>query len=536
MGVFAAEPGRVTSTALAAASGLALPASGLALAASGLALPASGLTLAALAVAVLAAGWHWRARRYRTIFRIPARRDDGIVCRDPSPAAAVLVDPDGLVIPAGVVQRGQTVLLALDTESTFGGRIFDPFIEVSQGPRSFRQYFEQGVAGRRYLNLSPLFQASENPREVALDDAPERPRSTPGAAPERPRSTPGAAPVRLRGVGVRWTREASLVAFDPPRLDGEAVLVVAPHPDDAEIAAFGIYAGRRSWVATLTAGEKGTSDLSAVCSTDDASRWKARLRVWDSLTLPELGGVPRERCLNLVYPDGRLPAMHARPTERFAIDCEATLPRAELRAANGAPEFRDAGRACTWNGFVEELGRLIEHANPGVIVCPHPLLDSHPDHVFSTVALEQAVRGHAARDCRFLLYVVHGRGGPAYPFGPRSAVVSLPPCTDPDWLAGSIYSHPLPPDVQRAKYFAVASVHDERTFESGERKDVVGALRAVRREVFALLGGTGLRPASFLRRAPRPNEILFRRLRSRALAAREPRPRAISSRRAGRLR
>jgi hypothetical protein len=204
--------------------------------------------------------------------------------------------------------------------------------------------------------------------------------------------------------------------------------------------------------------------------------------------------------------------MHARPTERFSIDCEETLSRAELRAGNAAPEFREAGRACTWNGLVEELARVIEHASPGVIACPHPLLDSHPDHVFTTIALEQAVRDHAASDCRFLLYVVHGRGGPAYPFGPRSAVVSLPPCTDrmeTGWLAESIYSHPLPPDVQRAKYFAVASVHDERTFESGERKDIAGALLAVRREIFALLGGTGLRPASFLRRAPRPNEIFF---------------------------
>lgn len=464
----------------------------------------TNVTLAALAAAGLAAGWLWRVRRYRTIFRIPARRDDGIFCRDAPPVTAVAVDPDGLVIPAGVVHRGQTVLLALDTESTIAGRIFDPFIEVRQGARSFRQYFEQGASGRRYLNLSPLFQEAENPRETPLRDGPERPRSTPGAA-----------PVRLRGVGLRWKREASLLGFDPPRLDGEAVLVVAPHPDDAEIAAFGIYAGRRSWVATLTAGEKGTSDLSAVCSSDEASRWKARLRVWDSLTLPELGGVPRERCVNLVYPDGRLPAMHARPTERFAIDCEETLPRAELRAGNAAPEFRDAGRACTWNGLVEELGRLIEHATPGVIVCPHPLLDSHPDHVFATVALEQAVRDHAPRACRFLLYVVHGPGGPAYPFGPRSAVVSLPPCAERnesneiEWLAESIYSHPLPPDVQRAQYFAVASVHDERTFDSGERKDVMGALRAVKREAFALLGGTGLRPASFLRRAPRPNEIFF---------------------------
>ena len=38
-------------------------------------------------------------------------------------------------------------------------------------------------------------------------------------------------------------------------LDDERVLVVAPHPDDAEIAAFGFYADTRAMVVTVTAGD-----------------------------------------------------------------------------------------------------------------------------------------------------------------------------------------------------------------------------------------------------------------------------------------
>jgi hypothetical protein len=63
--------------------------------------------------------------------------------------------------------------------------------------------------------------------------------------------------------------------------------------------------------------------------------------------------------------------------------------------------------------------------------------------------------------------------------------------------------------VQRAKCFAVATAHDERSYSGDDRKNVAGALRSVKGEVSALLGGTELRPASFLRRAPRPNEIYF---------------------------
>ena len=37
--------------------------------------------------------------------------------------------------------------------------------------------------------------------------------------------------------------------------DDERVLVVAPHPDDAEIAAFGFYADTRAMVVTVTAGD-----------------------------------------------------------------------------------------------------------------------------------------------------------------------------------------------------------------------------------------------------------------------------------------
>jgi LmbE family N-acetylglucosaminyl deacetylase len=443
----------------------------------------SVVSTAACAIVLLLAlaGWFWRLRRYRWGFRISAHRDDCLACRDDPPSFQTTLDSSGFELPAGVVKRGRTALLSLDIESTLRGRIVDPFVEVRRGSVVFRQYFEQGARGRRFLNVSPVCQDGE------------------GAG----------LRVDLRGSAIRWKRDATVMVFDAPPVDGERILVIAPHPDDAEIAGFGVYAGRGSWVATITAGEKGTSDLSAICSRREATRWNAHLRVWDSLSIPQLGRASQERCVNLVYPDGKLREMHARPSERFEIACEEALARAELRSWNATPDFRVGGRACTWDGLVEELRRLVERAAPSVILCPHPILDAHPDHVFATVALDQAVREHRAKDVRFLLYVVHAPDAPVYPFGPRDAVVSLPPWTDAEWLAESVYSHPLPIDIQRAKYFAVGTAHDERTFAGDEPRTLWAALTTVKREVSALLGGTGLRPTSFLRRAPRPNEFFF---------------------------
>jgi hypothetical protein len=213
--------------------------------------------------------------------------------------------------------------------------------------------------------------------------------------------------------------------------------------------------------------------------------------------------------LNLVYPDGQLERMYHQPARRFDIACENALPRGALRSRNGAEELRRGDPACTWPALVAELRWLLETTKPDIVLCPHPILDAHPDHVFTTVALEQAVRAARGANPRFFLYVVHVRDVPAYPFGDAGALVSLPPSAEDYWSAESIYSHPLAPDVQSTKYFAVEAVHDDRAYSSGEARTVAGFLATVKRELSALLGGTGIRPTSFLRRAPRPNEVYY---------------------------
>ncbi|MGD0679285.1 MAG: PIG-L family deacetylase [Polyangiaceae bacterium] len=442
------------------------------------------LVACAIPLLLLTVAQLWRSRTYRASFRLATRRNDFLGSRGDKQSFSVLLDADGFDLPFGLTAQGQTAFLTWEIEATTAGHVFDPFVEVRCGEANYRQYFERGVAGRRHLNLSQIFE-------------------------ERRESAP--ARVRMQSRSVRWKSAATLVLFEaPPGVQSAQTLVLAPHPDDAEIAAFGMYATHRSWVVTITAGELGMEALSAVIAVgSDETSWCARLRVADSLTIPQLGDVPGERCLNLVYPDGVLKSMYCQPTRPMKLPCEGTRSRADLRSQNTAPEFRSATPACTWRQLVADIRRVLEASNPDIVVCPHPLIDVHPDHVFTTIALEEAAREIKNRHRFYFLYVVHPRHAQIYPFGPAESCIGYPPWTDEEWLTDSVYSVPLSPDVRSAKYFAIEAAHGLRTFSNGEPRTVGQVIRAAKEDLRALVGGTGLHATTFLRRGPRPNEIYY---------------------------
>ena len=433
-----------------------------------------------LAIAVV---WGWsRAHFFQMWFRLPRGREDRFTCRGNQHTASVHLGAEGFDLPADLDLTGRTVFLQLTTKSSLLGRMFDPFIEIQDEGVSFRQYFERGVSGSRYLNLTAFFQS-------------ERP-----AAHRR---------LGLRGGFMRWGRGATLIAHARPSVAGASALVIAPHPDDAEIAAFGMSLDRRSWIVTITVGEKSTANLPRHLSPTARAEWAARLRVSDSLSNPRLGQVSPIWRTNLAYPDGALESMYREPSRGFALACEGRLSRRQLRSQNELPEFRAGDPQCTWNGLVDELRLLLEVTQPQIIICPHPLIDTHPDHIFTTVALERALHGLQGARPQILLYAVHSSGAPSYPFGPADSLVSLPPGQHEAWIGDSIYSRLLEPHMRQAKYFAVESMHAVRRFDDAERRTTLDFLKAVRREIVAYVAGMGIDPASWLRRAPRPNEIYY---------------------------
>ncbi len=456
-----------------------------------------------LAAMSLGACWSWlRVRRYRRLLRTPAARDDRLVCRGEHRSFEVHLTPEGWALPHGFERTGGTVFLHLTIEASFLGRFIEPSLTATRSGARVRQYFEREARGRRYLDVSPLFAAGPADESTWVD---------------------------LRGHGLTWRRgQAFLLFFPRPAIPAGDVLVLAPHPDDAEIAAYGLYARRPSWVVTVTAGDLGLPSLERVVPSHEATRWLTSLRVWDSLLVPRAGGIPPERCANLVFPDGKLEAMHRERSARFTVGSEPLLPRRELRHRNPHPDLRAADEACSWDDLIADLRRVLDLTRPSVVACPHPLLDSHPDHVFLAVALAQALRQGDNQAPLVLLYVVHVRdGSPLFPFGPRDGMAPPPPWAGEDWLADSVYSHPLDVQTQHEKYFAVEICHDLRSYPSGTAPTFRETLRRIREATAAWVTGLPVDPLAFTRRGPRPNEIYFvvgpgslEELAARALAAR----------------
>jgi len=439
---------------------------------------------AAVLAALLAGAARVRWRRYRWALRASPRHDDRIVCDGDSRRLPVTVERGRLELPADEAGCGRTAFLPVTVASGLLGRFVDPFIEARCGRQRWRQYFERGAAGLRQLNLTPAL--AGGPSEDAGARGPLR--------------------VELRARALRWEAHGELTTFAPVTFapaapdsgDGE-LLVLAPHPDDAEIGAYGLYAVRPAWVVTITAGDRGTADAST--------------RVWDSLLIPQAAGVAAERCLNLAYPDGALREMHASPERAFRLVCEAAVPRADLRARNRGPMARAAGPDCRWSDLVAELAEMVRRIRPRAILAPHPLLDTHPDHVFTTVALAEALgqvgaRAEGARPC--LLYVVHARAAsPLHPFGPASGMIAPTPWAGPEPVADTIYSHVLAPAIQRAKLAAVDAGHDLGSRAPRPPWTWRRQYHDVRTMLGAAIAGMEREPWTFNRRAPRPNEIYY---------------------------
>ena len=307
-----------------------------------------------------------------------------------------------------------------------------PAIVVTVGAHQTRHDLGARAHGLQWLNLSGLRAVLQPGEHVRL-----------------------AAPAALvRG------QTAELRLFDNQFDLSRRILVIAPHPDDAEIAAFGLYADRHSTVITITAGNAGDANYADV-EPDQARQYelKGQLRAYDSVTVPWLGGVPPQRTANLGYFDAQLAAMYRAPAQVVHETYGSNTDVARYRIYNLSGFVAHAARSNTWQHLVEDLTAVLRQVRPDIIVMPDPRLDSHTDHEFTAVAVVQALAGWGGSP-QFLLYTNHADEN-LYPYGPRGAPVSLPPPQRRVELQ-KVYSLATPPAVQTRKLFALEAMHDLR--------------------------------------------------------------------------
>jgi LmbE family N-acetylglucosaminyl deacetylase len=374
---------------------------------------------------------------------------------------------------------GDSIFAAVRIRATLLGHWFEPRLEIEADGQQLRQAFERGGAGLRYLNLSSL----DLSRETT---------------------------VRLDGKFLHIADPAVTLYYisNDLDLDQQRILVLSPHPDDAEIAAFGLYSNRDSHVVTVTAGEGGGPEylgsFAAFGGGANAYIEKGKTRAWNSVTVPMLGGVSAQRTANLGYFDETLQAMQRHPT------VPVTSPHTGAQSLDAFGQVTSAhfmlpraARRATWDNLVEDLVYVIEKVDPDIIVAPYPVLDWHPDHKMSTAALLDALRKLNRNRGSLLLYTNHSVSSVCYPYGPAGDVVSLPPGGS-GVLFDGLLSTPLNLDQQQRKRVALDAMNDLRP--GFPTASPAAALRQLLRTLRIAFSAND---QSYFRRAVRRNELFF---------------------------
>lgn len=329
-----------------------------------------------------------------------------------------------------------TLLLQLPVTASLSGRWFDPWIEISCGEQCLRQYLERGVAASRYINISAFSKSLASGQVIAL-----------------------------RGHYCALNRNNSqLWGFYNDDLTQQRSLVLAPHADDAEIAAFGFYSQAKDCtLVTVTAGETEVDQFLAwVDDQQQASRFKGEVRGLDSVAAALWGGLDHQNCINLGYGCLQLPSMHEQPAAAVSSPWSGLADTRPYRRLNRQPLPSDVNGATSWNNLLDDLRVLLEERQPQVLLCPHPLLDSHRDHRYSTLALWLACQQAKIEAPQWLLYANHLDASQDFPFGPAHSEAGLPPYLGETISLNGLYRVGLDSESRRRKALALDLMHDLR--------------------------------------------------------------------------
>src|SRR5690606_5950440 len=372
---------------------------------------------------------------------------------------------------AGELPDADTLVLEVQLAATWVGCFRDPRVYVSGD----RQDFERGVRGQRYLNLSGQQEALR------------------------------AGSLRFDSRYCQLGSEVRLYAMRSPDYAQRRMMIIAPHADDAELAAFGVYS-RASEVAivTLTQGEIEADNYRRLgLDSAAAARLKGRLRTWGSLAVPLWGGVPQQHCVQLGYYCLQLPAMEAMPERVFGSRESSETDIRPVRVHNPLQLPGDLDGQPTWQNLQADLRALIAHFRPEVVITPHPELDPHADHVAATRALRQAIEEGEWKPSTLLLYANHLHDNDRWPMGPAGCGVALPPAIEP-LPADRLWSPTLDAETRLNKAMALAMHHDLQV--------PLPLKKRLRRTIQRLLAGRRW-PATgddeFFRKAVRRHELFW---------------------------
>lgn len=421
-----------------------------------------------VATAALVAVWvvarHWK---YSQSVRYNAGRGHRYDLKGRDVGGVQIRDGE-IVVPK--LANGGTVVVAIHVEASSLGSIYDPCVEIW----GQEHWMERGAHGTRFLNLSDV-PAGRHPVTENFCRLPDQ--------------------------------DCPAVHFPAAISGDDRLMVLAPHPDDAEIAAFGLTrsAAEMAMIVTVTPGDNTLRYEPACGSHADASMLAARVRAFDASVAGLWSGVPVSRSVVLGYPDSKLSEMR----KRSAVGAES-IHGAFSSPADFRPLWlqreRDVKDA-KWDELVADLRFLLERHETSVIAAPHPLLESHDDHVLSTLALCEALLQAPAIPAKLLLYVNHHILSEVYPFGEAGSAVDLPPLLESAPGCDQVYSHYLDQSTQIDKVIALDDHHALRPNPLPWRRGVFTKEIVDRLRRFFL--GSHRYDFNYFRRAVRQHELFF---------------------------
>ena len=381
-----------------------------------------------------------------------------------------------ILLPQNLDYTQQTFFIKIDLNTTFLGRYLLPSVKISDNNKTVTQYFEHGAKGIRYLNVSALFnnkttQLTIKGKHISLND-----------------------------------QSIQLITFSNPKIKEKKVLIIAPHPDDAEIAAYGLYSNiKDTYIVTITAGDAGPRKYDEIY-TDKVKQYfkKGEVRTWNSITVPLLAKVPAEHLLNLGFFDGTLYPMYQDKSLIASGHYIKTSDITTFRKQNFSTLSQGLTGKSNWDSLVKNLEYLLQTIEPDVIVTPYPKLDAHHDHKLSTIAIIEAIKNINLKKGALYLYTNHLVLNHYYPYGKMGGVISLPPSFKEHLYFDSIYSHTLSADDQKDKILAFDAMSDLRP--NTEWRFTQSAIKHAQDNIHRDIMGD---ENSYYKRAVRDNELFF---------------------------
>jgi len=358
-----------------------------------------------------------------------------------------------------------TLILELKLKISITSYFFKPYIEID----NIKHYFEYGSSGKRYINISYINQGLIKENNCSFSK-----------------------------------KELKLYTFKNTITQDSQSLIVAPHADDAELSSFGLY----SWlkdvnIVTITAGENGVCNYCDIYKDlSQATLKKGKLRAFDAITTPLLGGVKLQNSLALGYFGGQLINMRKKPMQEFTSHIKDITSLKEFRHIAHSKFKLAKDVTCSYTNLKEDLKILLLEIKPKYIITPHPTIDSHPDHKESTYLIIELLL-ELELNSTLLLYTNHLTTSELYPHGAIGSSIDLPP-NFKDLLFDSIYSFQLNQNLQKDKFFAIESMHDLR-----DSLIQLSLKRAWKLTIKLLKSKIISKDKSYFRRAVRANELFF---------------------------